>query len=254
MKAAPCAGAVRESILSEARQLTEHADFKGYIQDVGGPTANMYGFECDKKLAHGVCANKRCLYPESCPLLKVDHQPQLDLLREIRALTGVKKVFVASGIRYDMLMGDDACGKAYLQELAAHHVSGQLKVAPEHSEPQVLAYMGKPGTDALLEFKDAFDHASRQAGKRQFLTYYFIAAHPGSRERDMHALKSFVSQKLKMNPEQVQIFTPTPSTYSTLMYYTELDPFTHQQLYVEKEPGGKNRQKQIAVSKGRLRK
>ena len=244
----------QESILSEARQLTEHADFKGYIQDVGGPTANMYGFECDKKLSHGVCSNKRCLYPESCSQLKIDHQPQLDLLREIRSLEGVKKVFIASGIRYDMLMGDDVCGKTYLQEVAAHHVSGQLKVAPEHTDPQVLAYMGKPGTDGLLEFKGAFDQASRQAGKRQFLTYYFIAAHPGSREKDMHALKRFASRKLKLNPEQVQIFTPTPSTYSTLMYYTELDPFTRQPLYVEKEPAGKNRQKKIVVAKGRPRK
>jgi len=244
----------QESILSEARELTAHDDFKGYIQDVGGPTANMYGFECDKKLSHGVCSEKRCLYPESCPLLKVDHQPQLDLLREIRAIEGVKKVFVASGIRYDMLMGDEVCGKTYLQEVATHHVSGQLKVAPEHTEPQVLAHLGKPGTDALLEFKDAFDQASRQAGKRQFLTYYFIAAHPGSHEKDMHALKRFVSQKLKLNPEQVQIFPPTPSTYSTLMYYTELDPFTRQPLFVEKEPARVNRQKQIVVSKGRPRK
>jgi uncharacterized radical SAM protein YgiQ len=214
----------------------------------------MYGFECDKKLSHGVCSEKRCLYPESCPLLKVDHQPQLELLREIRAIEGVKKAFVASGIRYDMLMGDEVCGKTYLKEVATHHVSGQLKVAPEHTEPLVLAHMGKPGTDALLEFKDAFDQASRQAGKRQFLTYYFIAAHPGSREKDMHALKRFVSQKLKLNPEQVQIFTPTPSTYSTLMYYTELDPFTRQPLFVEKEPTRVNRQKQIVVSKGRPRK
>ena len=244
----------QESILFEARELTAHADFKGYIQDVGGPTANMYGFECDKKLSDGVCTKKRCLYPESCPLLKVDHQPQLDLLRKIRAIEGVKKAFVASGIRYDMLMDDDVCGKAYLQEVAAHHVSGQLKVAPEHTEPQVLAHMGKPGTDALLEFKERFDQASRQAGKRQFLTYYFIAAHPGSRDKDMHALKRFVSQKLKLNPEQVQIFTPTPSTYSTLMYYTELDPFTRQPLFVEKEPTRVNRQKKIVVSKGRPRK
>ncbi len=238
------------SILSEARKLTKQPGFKGYIQDVGGPTANMYGFECDKKLSSGVCSKKHCLYPDTCSLLQVDHQPQIDLLRAIRELPGVKKAFIASGIRYDMLMGDEVCGNTYLQELAAHHVSGQLKVAPEHTEPQVLAYMGKPGTKTLLEFKEAFDQASLQSGKRQFLTYYFIAAHPGSREQDMHALKRFVSRKLKMNPEQVQIFTPTPSTYSTLMYYTELDPFTRRPLYVEKEPAKVNRQKQIVVTKG----
>ncbi len=244
----------QSSILSEARKLAKQPGFKGYIQDVGGPTANMYGFECDKKLSSGVCSKKHCLYPDTCSLLQVDHQPQIDLLRAIRELPGVKKAFIASGIRYDMLMGDEVCGNTYLQELAAHHVSGQLKVAPEHTEPQVLAYMGKPGTKALLEFKEAFDQASLQAGKRQFLTYYFIAAHPGSREQDMHALKRFVSRKLKMNPEQVQIFTPTPSTYSTLMYYTELDPFTRQPLYVEKEPARVNRQKQIVVTKGQPRK
>ncbi len=243
----------QSSILSEARKLTKQPGFKGYIQDVGGPTANMYGFECDKKLSSGVCSKKHCLYPDTCSLLQVDHQPQIDLLRAIRELPGVKKAFIASGIRYDMLMGDEVCGNTYLQELAAHHVSGQLKVAPEHTEPQVLAYMGKPGTKTLLEFKEAFDQASLQAGKRQFLTYYFIAAHPGSREQDMHALKRFVSRKLKMNPEQVQIFTPTPSTYSTLMYYTELDPFTRQPLYVEKEPAKVNRQKQIVVTKGQPR-
>ena len=238
-----------ESILAEAEQLTRLPDFKGYIHDVGGPTANMYGFECPKKLEQGGCPRKRCLYPEVCPLLKADHAPQLRLLRRIRKLEAVKKVFVASGIRYDLLLSDQACGVQYLKEVVEQHVSGQLKVAPEHTKDQVLKYMGKPGTASLEEFKTLFDRLTQEAGKPQFLTYYLIAAHPGCSEKDMLDLKRFASQKLKINPEQVQIFTPTPSTYSTLMYYTGLDPFTRQPVFVEKDPRRKQRQKEIVVEK-----
>ncbi len=238
-----------DSILSEARLLTQLPEFKGYILDVGGPTANMYGFECEKKLTRGVCSKKSCLFPEVCPLLKVDHRPQLDLLKEIRALPGVKKAFVASGIRYDLLLSDQACGSAYLREVVTHHVSGQMKVAPEHSEESVLRRMGKPGKASLLRFKEMFDNLSRESGKEQYLTYYLIAAHPGCTEQDMVRLKEFTSQKLKIHPEQVQIFTPTPSTYASLMYFTELDPFTRQPLFVEKEPNRKMGQKQIVVGK-----
>ena len=238
-----------QSIQNEARQLTRLPDFKGYILDVGGPTANMYGFECEKKLSQGSCPKKHCLYPEVCPLLKVDHGPQLELLKEIRRIEGVKKVFVASGIRYDMLLSDQKKGTQYLQEVVEHHVSGQMKVAPEHTQDGVLKHMGKPGTQSLLEFKDMFDRNSRAAGKKQFLTYYLIAAHPGCSEEDMKDLKRFNTRKLKINPEQVQIFTPTPSTYSSLMYYTELDPFTRKPIFVEKEPHKKERQKDIVVKK-----
>ena len=239
----------QQSIQNEARQLTRLPDFKGYILDVGGPTANMYGFECEKKLSQGSCPKKHCLYPEVCPLLKVDHGPQLELLKEIRSIEGVKKVFVASGIRYDMLLSDQKKGTQYLQEVVEHHVSGQMKVAPEHTQDGVLKHMGKPGTQSLLEFKDMFDRNSRAAGKKQFLTYYLIAAHPGCSEEDMKDLKRFTTRKLKINPEQVQIFTPTPSTYSSLMYYTELDPFTRKPIFVEKEPHKKERQKDIVVKK-----
>ena len=239
----------QQSIQNEARQLTRLPDFKGYILDVGGPTANMYGFECEKKLSQGSCPKKHCLYPEVCPLLKVDHGPQLELLKEIRRIEGVKKVFVASGIRYDMLLSDQKKGTQYLQEVVEHHVSGQMKVAPEHTQDGVLKHMGKPGTQSLLEFKDMFDRDSRAAGKKQFLTYYLIAAHPGCSEEDMKDLKRFTTRKLKINPEQVQIFTPTPSTYSSLMYYTELDPFTRKPIFVEKEPHKKERQKDIVVKK-----
>jgi uncharacterized radical SAM protein YgiQ len=237
----------QESIVAEAGQMARHPDFKGMILDVGGPTANMYGYECDKKLAHGSCPAKRCLSPELCPVLKVDHSRQLALLRRLREVGGVKKVFVASGIRYDLLLADETHGDAYLQEVVAHHTSGQLKVAPEHTEDRVLDLMGKPGSRSLLEFKHRFDSFSRAMRKKQYLTYYMIAAHPGCTEEDMRRLKIFASQKLKVTPEQVQIFTPTPSTYSSLMYYTEMDPFTRQPIFVEKDLGRKTRQKQIVT-------
>lgn len=239
----------RQSILEEAERIISHPEFKGYIPDVGGPTANMYGFECDRKLRNGACRAKRCLFPDICPLLEVDHRPQLDLLRKVRQLTGVKKVFVASGLRYDMILGDALCGEAYLREIVEHHVSGQLKVAPEHTEKNVLDLMGKSGSELLLKFKDKFDRLSRSTGKPQFLTYYIIAAHPGCSAQDMLRLKRFASEKLHVYPEQVQIFTPTPSTYSSLMYFTELDPFTLRPVFVEKDPCRKEHQKDILTRK-----
>jgi uncharacterized radical SAM protein YgiQ len=159
----------------------------------------------------------------------------------------VKKVFVASGLRYDLLLCDHEHGDAYLHELVEHHVSGQLKVAPEHVEDRVLGLMGKPGRASLLEFKRRFDRLNRQAGKKQFLTYYLIAAHPGCTEADMQRVKHFASHELRIHPEQVQVFTPTPSTYSSLMYYTETDPFTGQPIFVEKDLRRKERQKEIVT-------
>jgi uncharacterized radical SAM protein YgiQ len=238
-----------QSILAEARTLTSHPEFKGYILDVGGPTANMYGFECDKKLRNGVCPAKSCLFPGICPLLELDHRPHMELLRQVRQLKGVKKVFVASGLRYDMLLADALCGETYLREIVEHHVSGQLKIAPEHTEKNVLDLMGKPGPDSLLQFKEKFDRLSRLAGKPQFLTYYMIAAHPGCSTQDMVRLKRFTTEKLHVSPEQVQIFTPTPSTYASLMYYTELDPFTRDPIFVEKDPRRKEHQKDILTRK-----
>jgi uncharacterized radical SAM protein YgiQ len=237
------------SIIAEIDQLTGYPDFKGYIQDIGGPTANMYGIECEHKLTYGSCPKKRCLYPDICPVLKIDHRPQIELLRRVRRIKGLKKAFVASGIRYDMLLQDQASGRQYLEEVVKHHVSGQLKVAPEHTEDSVLSRMGKPGKASLVAFKSMFDQLSRQAGKEQYLTYYLIAAHPGCSEQEMQDLKRFVSQKLKLHPEQVQIFTPTPSTYSSLMYYTEMDPFTRQPIFVEKDLRRKVWQKEIVVQK-----
>lgn len=242
-----------ESIVAEARLLATNRDFKGYIQDVGGPTANMYGFECGKKLAHGACRDKRCLYPEVCPSLKADHSHHMELLRKIRQVPGVKKVFVASGIRYDLLLSDSQYGRKYLQEVVEHHVSGQMKVAPEHTEESVLRRMQKPGRASLLQFKQTFDEMTKKAGMRQFLTYYLIAAHPGCTLDDMRALKRFASEKLKTNPEQVQIFIPAPSTYSSLMYHTGMDPFTMEPIFVEREQKGREVQKEIIVEKRRLR-
>ncbi len=238
------------SILEEAERLTRHPEFKGYIQDLGGPTANMYGFECQKKLKSGSCPKKRCLAPAVCPVLKANHLPQIELLRNVRKLKGVKKVFVASGIRYDLVFADGSHGEAYLREVVENHVSGQLKVAPEHTEEQILRRMGKPGPAALLQFKQKFDEISTAARKSQFLTYYMIAAYPGCTEQDMLRLKTFASQKLHIHPEQVQVFTPTPSTYASLMYYTEMDPFTLRPLFVEKDPRRKERQKNIVTAKG----
>lgn len=237
------------SIIREARQLKTVKNFKGNISDLGGPTANMYGYECPKKLKKGACKNKRCLYPDVCDAMPITHRPHLNLLQKLRKEQGVKKVFVSSGIRYDLILSDTKCGYQYLEEVVAHHVSGQMKVAPEHTEPHVLDLMGKPGQESLIKFKDMFYKMNEKAGKKQFLTYYLIAAHPGCSEEDMKSLKSFASRELKTNPEQVQIFTPTPSTWASVMYYTEKDPFTGNKIFVEKEQGRKERQKNAVIKK-----
>ncbi len=236
-----------DSILTEARSIAVHPEFKGVINDLSGPTANMYGIECVKKNKTGACEDKRCLFPEICPVLKIDHSQQIELLQKIRLVPGVKKVFVGSGIRYDMVQADRLHGNEYLKEIVRYHTSGQLKVAPEHSEPSVLKLMGKPPVSTLTQFRDQFENLSRQAGREQYLTYYLIAAYPGCSDREMRSLHRFVSEKLHIQPEQVQIFTPTPSTYASLMYYTEKDPFTGQKIFVEKNLHGKSRQKELVT-------
>lgn len=238
------------SILKEAKHFTTYKDFKGIISDVGGPTANMYGFECDKKIKKGTCEQKACMTPTMCKTMKVDHSPQIKMLRKIREIKGIKKAFIASGIRYDLISDDRYNGYNYLKEIVSHHISGQMKVAPEHIDDEVLAYMRKPGKQALVEFKKLFDKLNKESGKKQFLTYYLIAAHPGCKEQNMYNLKDFATNVLKMNPEQAQVFTPTPSTYSTLMYYTELDPKTRKPIFVEKDMHKKEKQKEIVIKKG----
>jgi uncharacterized radical SAM protein YgiQ len=254
-----------KSILKEVEDFTKNKKFKGVISDVGGATANMYGYECDKKLNKGTCEDIRCTghrmfnpmkftKPKDkeykiCPVLKPNHKRNITLLQNIRKMPGVKKVFVNSGIRYDLIEDDDYYGKEYLKEIVNHHVSGQMKIAPEHSESKVLKYMGKPDKKVLTTFKQNFETMTKQSGKKQFLTYYMIAAHPGSTQKDMEDLKQFANADLKLNPEQVQVFTPTPSTYSTLMYYTELDPWTREPIFVEKDPLKKQKQKDVVTQK-----
>ncbi|HRR33713.1 MAG TPA: YgiQ family radical SAM protein [Kiritimatiellia bacterium] len=239
------------SILEEAHRLTRHPAFTGIIQDVGGPTANMYGYECARKSKQGACASKRCLFPSCCPSLKPDHSAQIALLKRLRHLPGVRKVFVASGIRPDLIAADPRHGAAYIDELVAYHVSGQIKLAPEHADERVLRAMGKPGTETLLDFVKQFKAANARHRLKQFLTYYFIVAHPGCGDDDMRALKQFVEQHLHLSPEQVQIFTPTPSTWSTVMYYTGLDPFTGQPIPVTRGLRAKQAQKDILTPRSR---
>ncbi len=232
-----------KSILREALSITKHTDFKGIISDAGGPTANMYGYECRKKLESGACRDKRCLFPSICKNLRPDHSRLIELFKKISEIKGVKKIFTSSGIRYDLVFNDKKYGEAYLKRIVSHHVSGQLKVAPEHSEKNILDLMGKPGTDSLCRFKEKFDSLSKKEKKKQFLTYYFIAAHPGCTIGNMEKLRQFIKKELRLKPEQAQIFTPTPSTYSTLMYYTERDPFSGKKIFVEKDIKAKENQK-----------
>lgn len=237
-----------ESILQEVQTIASLKDFKGNIDDVGGPTANMYGFECEKKEQKGVCPTKRCVFPKMCNKLPISHKRQIELLRKIRGVRGVKRVFIRSGIRYDLILEDKEYGMAYLKEVVEHHVSGQLKIAPEHTEDKILELMGKPNKDKLLTFKESFEKLNAKLKKNQFLTYYFIAAHPGCSEADMKRLKNFATLTLKTSPKQVQIFTPTPSTYSTLMYYVEKS-IKGEKIFVEKRESKKEAQKSALLLK-----
>ncbi|MDY4011409.1 MAG: YgiQ family radical SAM protein [Fusobacterium gastrosuis] len=239
----------QDSIINEVKEISNIPKFHGNIADVGGPTANMYGVECKKKLKLGSCPDRRCLYPKKCPALIINHNAQIELLKKLKMIPKIKKIFIASGIRYDMILDDNKCGQAYLKELVKDHISGQMKIAPEHTEDSILSLMGKDGKSCLNEFKNRFYKLNEELGKKQFLTYYLIAAHPGCREKEMMDLKKYASKELRVNPEQVQIFTPTPSTYSTLMYYIEKDPFTGKKLFVEKDNGRKQKQKDIVIEK-----
>ena len=239
----------RASILNEARALTEHPRFKGIIQDVGGPTANMYGIDCARKEKQGSCPDKRCLFPKICSRLTVNHERQISLLKALRAVSGVKKVIIASGIRHDLILADKKHGAEYLKQVVRHHVSGQMKIAPEHSEPSVLDKMGKSGREELITFRDLFFDLTKRGKQNLFLTYYLIAAHPGCTDDDMARLRSFALRDLQLLPEQIQIFTPTPSTWSTLIYWTERDPFTGKACFVEKTRQGRERQKNILADR-----
>ena len=236
-----------KSIINEVKNFIKDKNFKGIIYDIGGPTANMYGMGCGIKNSNGKCNTKKCLL-DNCTSLLISHERQIDLLDKILSVKGVKKVFISSGIRYDLILKDKEFGGKYLEKLVKYHISGQLKIAPEHSEEQILNLMGKPPISELKEFIKKFNNLNKKFDKKNFLTYYFIAAHPGCSTNDMLKLKNFINKELKISPEQVQIFTPTPSTYSTLMYYTEKDNKKNKKIFVEKKIGEKIRQKNIITA------
>lgn len=231
-----------ESILAEAKQMTESKRFKGYIHDVGGATANFRAPSCKKQLAKGMCKNRRCLAPTACPSLEVDHSGYLEILRALRKLPKVKAVFVRSGLRFDYINLDR--DRTFLKELVTHHVSGQLKVAPEHCSPAVLDYMGKPHIAAYEKFSTDFYAATKKAGKKQYLVPYLMSSHPGSTLKDAVALAVFL-KKHKLRPEQVQDFYPTPGTDSTCMFHTGLDPNTLKPVYVAKDAHEKAMQRAL---------
>ncbi len=230
-----------ESVVNEARQLTEFEDFKGYIHDVGGPTANFRHCSCAEQKERGMC-RKSCLAPSPCKNLYVDHTDYVELLRELRAIPKVKKVFIRSGVRFDYLMADKNDG--FFRELVQHHVSGQLKVAPEHSCDHVLKYMGKPRFEVYRRFYKKFFELDKQYGKNQFLVPYFISSHPGSTLDDAIHLAEYLNSIGHM-PEQVQDFYPTPGTIATCMYYTGIDPMTSEKVFVPKDPHDKAMQRAL---------
>ena len=231
-----------ESILTEAEQIVHDPDFKGYIHDVGGPTANFRGPSCDKQLTRGVCKNRQCLFPTPCPNLKVDHSDYLSLLRKLRKLPNVKKVFIRSGIRFDYLICDK--DKTFFRELCEHHVSGQLKVAPEHISDSVLSLMGKPPVAVYNKFKDEYKKINERLDKKQYLVPYLMSSHPGSTMKEAIELAEYI-RDLGYMPEQVQDFYPTPSTLSTCMYYTGLDPRTMEKVYTPVSPHEKAMQRAL---------
>lgn len=232
----------KESVVKEAMLLTQLPDFKGYIHDIGGPTANFRRTSCLKQLEYGLCKGKKCLAPTPCKALEADHSEYLDILRTVRALPKVKKVFVRSGIRYDYMLKDP--DDTFFKELVKYHVSGQLKVAPEHCSAAVLDKMGKPHIEAYVEFSKKYFELSDDAGKEQYLVPYLMSSHPGSTLKDAVELAVFL-KKRHIRPEQVQDFYPTPGTISTCMFYTGLDPYTMQEVYVAKDPKDKAMQRAL---------
>ena len=231
-----------ESLIAEAKKFIWNKDFKGYIHDVGGPTANFRGPACDKQLTKGACVNKQCLFPTPCKNLKVDHKDYLKLLRKLRELPNVKKVFIRSGIRFDYLIADK--DDSFFKELCEHHVSGQLKVAPEHVANPVLQMMGKPENSVYEAFTKKYKQINERLGKKQFLVPYLMSSHPGSTMKEAVALAEYL-RDLGYMPEQVQDFYPTPSTISTCMYYTGVDPRTMKPVYVPKNPHEKAMQRAL---------
>lgn len=231
-----------ESILREAKALTENKNFKGYIHDVGGPTANFRAPSCKKQLEHGLCKGKKCLAPTPCKNLEINHEEYLHLLRKLREMEKVKKVFIRSGIRYDYLIEDK--DETFMKELIENHISGQLKVAPEHASNKVLDYMGKPHIEAYERFEKKFYEITHSLKKEQYLVPYLMSSHPGCTLNDAVNLAVFLKEH-NIHPEQVQDFYPTPGTISTAMFYTGLDPYTLEEVYIPKKPEEKELQRAL---------
>lgn len=231
-----------ESILREAKIITQLPGFKGYIHDVGGPTANFRHPSCAKQLKVGVCKDRQCLFPEPCPNLDADHSDYISLLRKVRNLPGIKKVFIRSGIRYDYLLQDEKL--EFLDELCKYHVSGQLKIAPEHISPPVLRQMKKPGKNVYLKFMRLFDRKNKEIGLPQYLVPYFISSHPGCTLNNAIELAEFL-RDIKHHPQQVQDFIPTPGSASTAMYYSGVDPDTERSIFVAHNPHDKAMQRAL---------
>ena len=231
-----------QSVIEEAVKITEMPDFKGYIHDVGGPTANFRAPSCDGQEKRGMCPDKKCLAPTLCPAVKVNHEDYLALLRKLRKLPKIKKVFIRSGIRFDYLIADK--DESFFKELVEHHVSGQLKVAPEHCSNNVLKRMGKPNIEVYNRFKKRFYEITQSVNKKQFLVPYLMSSHPGSTLKDAIELSLFLKSE-NLHPEQVQDFYPTPGTVSTCMFYTGLDPYTMEEVYVPKTPQEKAEQRAL---------
>lgn len=231
-----------ESLIKEAEQMIQEKDFKGYIYDVGGPTANFRDTACEKQKKYGVCANKQCLFPKPCANLKVDHKDYLSLLEKLRHLPGVKKVFIRSGIRFDYVMAD--ADDSFLRELCRHYISGQLRVAPEHISDVVLDKMGKPRNHVYQSFIKRYQRINAKYGKEQFVVPYLMSSHPGSTLKEAVELAEYL-RDLGYMPEQVQDFYPTPSTISTCMYYTGVDPRTMEKVYVPHNPHEKAMQRAL---------
>ncbi len=233
-----------KSVTDEAKLLTEIPGFKGYIHDVGGPTANFYGQGCKKQKESGACTDRQCMYPQICPAFKPDHSKYIHLLGELRKIPKVKKVFVRSGLRFDCILADKAHGQEFLHDMCAYHVSGQLKVAPEHISDKVLKMMGKPGEKVYNEFCDKYKKMNEKLNKEQYLVPYLISGHPGSDLNEAVKLAEYLHRH-HINPEQVQEFYPTPGTLSTCMFYTEKDPRTMKPVYVAKNISEKKMQRAL---------
>ena len=236
----------KESILKEVNKLVEKKDFKGYISDIGGPTGNMYKISCKVFGKTGSCKNRRCLYPEVCQNIVFSHDKQIDLLTDAAKNSKIKKIFVSSGMRHDLIIADNQNGEKYLKYISENNISGQLKIAPEHTSDNVLDMMGKPRQNTFLDFMNDFEYINKPLN--QFLTCYFMVDHPGCSLEDTKELLSFIKNNLQFTPEQVQVFTPTPSTFSTLFYYTEQD-VNGNDIFVEKDRNARMKQK-LTITQG----